>query len=139
MRVELHAYDTSSKNVTVQPYENFKTTVRKDNGKWVDIDKFFDFEETPALENWEFEWANTIEAVVSEDVDPVNVAVTSRIWRKLKFDKPGTYDVSVQYGPKEGYTVRYTVIEVNYSFCYFNNLSVSVIYIYISNHLLKSI
>ncbi|KAI9276849.1 alkaline-phosphatase-like protein [Phascolomyces articulosus] len=111
LRVELHAYDVSNVTATPEPYENFKTTVRKDNGKWVDIDKFFDYEETPALENWDFEWVNSIEAAVSKEVDPVNVAVTSRIWRKLKFDKPGTYDVSVQYGPKEGYTVRYTVIE----------------------------
>ncbi|KAI7853651.1 alkaline-phosphatase-like protein [Circinella umbellata] len=111
LRVELHAYDTSFTNKTVEPYENFKTTVRRNNGPWVDVDQFFNFEETPALENWDFEWANTIESVVSDDVAPVPVAVTSRIWRKLKFDKPGTYDVSVQYGPKEGYTVRYTVIE----------------------------
>ncbi|KAI9497358.1 alkaline-phosphatase-like protein [Zychaea mexicana] len=111
LRVELHAYDKNTSNPAPEAYSNFKTTVRKDGGKWRDVDDFFDYEETPALDNWNFEWVDSIETSLSEDAKPVDVAVTSRIWRKLKFDKPGTYDVSVQYGPKEGYTVRYTVIE----------------------------
>ncbi|KAI9493876.1 alkaline-phosphatase-like protein [Zychaea mexicana] len=111
LRVELHAYDKNTSNPAPEAYSNFKTIVRKDGGKWVDVDDFFDYEETPALENWDFEWVDSIKTLISEDAKPVDVAVTSRIWRKLKFDKPGTYDVSVQYGSEEGYTVRYTVIE----------------------------
>lgn len=37
--------------------------------------------------------------------------VASRIWRKLKFDKPGTYYVKVDYGSKKSYTARYKVVE----------------------------
>ncbi|KAI7853643.1 alkaline-phosphatase-like protein [Circinella umbellata] len=117
LRVELHAYDTNTSNPVPEPYKNFKTTIRKDNGKWVDIEKFFELEDLSpsAIEHWNFSWVNSIDVKYADVFDtsdkPVDVAVSSRIWRKLKFDKPGTYDVSVQYGPKDAYTVRYTVVE----------------------------
>lgn len=111
LRVELHAYDKDNSTVP-EPYTSFKTLVRKDGkGKWQNADDFFGFEQTPALENWNFTWANTIEATLKEE-SGVDVAVTSRIWRKIKFDEPGTYDVAVQYGPKDYYTVRYNVVQV---------------------------
>ncbi|CDH59936.1 alkaline phosphatase [Lichtheimia corymbifera JMRC:FSU:9682] len=110
LRVELHAYDKDNSTVP-EPYTSFKTLVRKDGkGKWQNADDFFGFEQTPALENWNFTWANTIEATLKEE-SGVDVAVTSRIWRKIKFDEPGTYDVAVQYGPKDYYTVRYNVVQ----------------------------
>lgn len=111
MRVELHAYDKDNSTVP-EPYTSFKTLVRKDGkGKWQNADDFFGFEQTPALENWNFTWANSIEATLQEEPG-IDVAVTSRIWRKIKFDEPGTYDVAVQYGPKDYYTVRYNVVQV---------------------------
>lgn len=117
LRVELHAYDKNTSNPTPEPYTNFKTLVRKDNGKWKDADEFFQFDETPALEKWNFSWIDSIETAYAEALNssakPIDVAVTARIWRKLKFDEPGTYEVAVQYGPKDSYIVRYTVIEVS--------------------------
>ena len=120
LRVELHAYDTDTSKPVPDAYTQFKTTVRKNNGKWVDIEKFFELEEKAPIENWNFDWINSADVkyanIFNTSAEPVEVAVAARAWRKLKFDKPGTYDVSVQYGPKDAYTVRYTVIEVYINF-----------------------
>ncbi|KAI8374235.1 alkaline-phosphatase-like protein, partial [Radiomyces spectabilis] len=110
LRVELHAYDEDASKPTPPPIDEFKTAVRRGNGKWVDIDRFFDLS-TPPLEHWDFNWTNSIDALYSDEHKPINVAVSSRIYRKLKFDEPGTYDVRVQYSPKQSYTVRYDVVE----------------------------
>ncbi|KAI9490802.1 alkaline-phosphatase-like protein [Zychaea mexicana] len=115
LRVELHAYDRNTSNPAPEPYTQFKTTVRKDDGPWTDANEFFATPDIPALEYWNFTWAYSAEAHYSKEEGggkkPIDVNVSSRVWRKLKFDEPGRYDVSVQYSPKEAYTVRYTVIE----------------------------
>ncbi|KAI8139995.1 alkaline phosphatase [Fennellomyces sp. T-0311] len=115
LRVELHAYDENTANPVPEPYGQFKTTIRKNHGKWVDIDTFFDLEGPAPIEHWNFDWINSADVKYADlfntSAKPVEVAVSARAWRKLKFDKPGTYDVSVQYGPKDAYTVRYTVVE----------------------------
>ncbi|KAI9311773.1 alkaline-phosphatase-like protein [Dichotomocladium elegans] len=113
LRVELHDYDKEAANAkdSAPPvfFDNFKTQVRRNHGPWKDIDHFFGAE-TPALENWHYNWTHSIDSRFN-GAPKIDVSVNSRIWRKLKFDKPGVYDVSVQYGPKSGYTVRYNVIE----------------------------
>lgn len=109
----MHAYDKENKNATqVTPYTHFKTQVRKDGGPWQDASSFFHMDHEPGLENWNFTWVDSIDARFGSDPG-VDVAVSSRIWRKLKFDSPGVYDVSVTYGKKNAYTVRYTVPEVS--------------------------
>lgn len=112
MRVETHAYDTSNKASPPAALTSFKTRVRKDGGKWKDIDEFFGIEHSPALERWNFTWIDSID-VAYNDAQGTVVNVASKIWHKLKFDEPGTYDVTVQYSPKDAYTVRYTVVEVS--------------------------
>ncbi|KAI8139990.1 alkaline-phosphatase-like protein [Fennellomyces sp. T-0311] len=115
LRVELHAYEKDTSKPVPEPYSSFKTAIRKDGGRWMDANKFFDIDEPPELQYWNFTWTDSIETRYAKalglDKKPVDVNVSSRVWRKLKFDEPGTYDVSVQYGPKDAYTVRYTVIE----------------------------
>lgn len=109
----MHAYDKENKNATqVTPYTHFKTQVRKDGGPWQDASSFFHMDQEPGLENWNFTWVDSIDARFGSDPG-VDVAVSSRIWRKLKFDSPGIYDVSVTYGKKNAYTVRYNVPEVS--------------------------
>ncbi|KAL1932005.1 hypothetical protein VTP01DRAFT_9061 [Rhizomucor pusillus] len=110
LRVETHAYDTSNKASPPAALTSFKTRVRKDGGKWKDIDEFFGIEHSPALERWNFTWIDSID-VAYNDAQGTVVNVASKIWHKLKFDEPGTYDVTVQYSPKDAYTVRYTVVE----------------------------
>ncbi|KAI8071798.1 alkaline-phosphatase-like protein [Gongronella butleri] len=114
LRVELHAYDKNTAHPVPAPYKSFKTLVRKDNGPWEDASRYF-HKPTPALENWNFNWTQSLEAKYAKqlelDVKPVTVAVTSRAWRKLHFDKPGTYYVKVEYGPKKSYTARYKVVK----------------------------
>ncbi|KAF7726048.1 hypothetical protein EC973_009113, partial [Apophysomyces ossiformis] len=44
-------------------------------------------------------------------LDSINVAISSRIWKKLEFDEPGTYEVKVEYGPKQAHTVQYQVVQ----------------------------
>lgn len=112
LRVETHAYDTSNKASPPAALTSFKTRVRKDGGKWKDIDEFFGIEHSPALERWNFTWIDSID-VAYNDAQGTVVNVASKIWHKLKFDEPGTYDVTVQYSPKDAYTVRYTVVEVS--------------------------
>ncbi|KAI8148256.1 alkaline-phosphatase-like protein [Fennellomyces sp. T-0311] len=115
LRIELHAYDRNTSNPAPKHYTRFKTTVRKDDGEWIEASEFFGFQNTPSLERWTFGWKDTVEANYAEnmkiDRKPVDVNVSSQIWRKIKFNAPGTYEISVQYGPKEAYTVRYTVIQ----------------------------
>ncbi|KAI7860469.1 alkaline-phosphatase-like protein [Circinella umbellata] len=115
LRVELHAYDKNTKSPAPDFYKDFKTTVRKENGPWIDVNEFFDIQENPTLEYWNFTWADSAEVFYADALGngkkPIDVNVSSRVWRKLKFDEPGTYDVSVQYSSTEAYTVRYTVIE----------------------------
>ncbi|SAM00751.1 hypothetical protein [Absidia glauca] len=114
LRVEVHAYDKKNKNPPPTPYKAFKTTVRKDNGDWVDASRYFHHTQ-PSLEQWNFNWTNSLEVeyadLLKSDAKPVKVNVASRIWRKLKFDKPGTYYVKVDYGSKKSYTARYKVVE----------------------------
>ena len=80
------------------------------------MNEFFGIQENPKLEHWNFTWADSAEVFYADALGngkkPIDVNVSSRVWRKLKFDEPGTYDVSVQYSPTDAYIVRYTVIEV---------------------------
>ncbi|OAD68755.1 hypothetical protein PHYBLDRAFT_136301 [Phycomyces blakesleeanus NRRL 1555(-)] len=113
LRVELHAYDEDTSKPTPAPYTQFKTTVRKNNGPWSDVNRYFDLP-NPKLEEWNFSWVNSIDAHLGtikdgKPVSPVNVAVSSRAWRKLKFKEAGSYEIKVEYGPKQSYTVKYTV------------------------------
>ncbi|KAF7720871.1 hypothetical protein EC973_005892 [Apophysomyces ossiformis] len=114
LRVELHAYDKNTSNPTPAPYKHFKTLVRKNKQKWQDVSHYFG-KSTPRIESWEFPWIHSIDAqyghLTGHTEDPINVAVSSRIWRKLKFDEPGTYEVKVEYGPKQAYTVQYQVVQ----------------------------
>ncbi|ORZ19805.1 alkaline-phosphatase-like protein [Absidia repens] len=114
LRVELHAYDKNSRESTPVPYKSFKTKVRKDNGDWVDASRYFHHPQ-PKVEQWNFNWTQSLEVeyadLLHSDAKPIDVAVTSRIWRKLKFDQPGTYYVKLEYGPKKSYTARYKVVE----------------------------
>ncbi|KAI9276853.1 alkaline-phosphatase-like protein [Phascolomyces articulosus] len=115
LRVELHSYDKKARTPAPEPYTQFKTTIRKNNGSWMDVNEFFGFQHPPELQHWHFSWIDSIETRYAKqlglDKVPVDVNVSSRVWRKIKFDEPGTYDISVQYGPKDAYTVRYTVIQ----------------------------
>lgn len=67
------------------------------------------------MENWQFNWTQSLEVeyskILKNNAKPINVDVTSRIWRKLKFNRPGTYYVKVEYGPKQSYTARYKVVD----------------------------
>lgn len=130
LRVELHAYDKENKNNATQvtPYTHFKTQVRKDGGPWQDASSFFHMDQEPGLENWNFTWVDSIDARFGSDPG-VDVAVSSRIWRKLKFDSPGVYDVSVTYGKKNAYTVRYTVPEVSERIYYIHVVIIIMTYI----------
>lgn len=115
LRVELHAYDKDTSKPTPAPYTEFKTVIRKDRGNWVDINKFFKTSQ-PEIENWTFNWVDSIETQFSEYLNntnkPVEVAVASRAWRKLKITTPGDYEVQVQYGPnKSSYSAKYTIVE----------------------------
>ncbi|RCH99709.1 hypothetical protein CU097_015283 [Rhizopus azygosporus] len=115
LRVELHAYDKDRSKPTPAPYKHFKTTIRKNKGNWVDLNKFFKLKSEPKLESWKFNWTDSIETQYASDLQngrkPVEVAVASRAWRKLKLTEPGTYEVKVQYGPKKSYTVQYEVVQ----------------------------
>lgn len=121
MRVELHAYDKDRSKPTPAPYKHFKTTIRKNKGNWVDLNKFFKLKSEPKLESWKFNWTDSIETQYASDLQngrkPVEVAVASRAWRKLKLTEPGTYEVKVQYGPKKSYTVQYEVVQVTLFLC----------------------
>lgn len=121
MRVELHAYDKDRSKPTPAPYKHFKTTIRKNKGNWVDLNKFFKLKSEPKLESWKFNWTDSIETQYASDLQngrkPVEVAVASRAWRKLKLTEPGTYEVKVQYGPKKSYTVQYEVVQVTLFSC----------------------
>ena len=121
LRVELHNYDKDG-NTTApppKPISNFKTLVRRDKGPWKQASDYFDL--TPPVEHWDFAWKNSIEATYGE-ANPLNVTVASRIWRKIKFDKPGTYEVKVEYGAKQSYTVRYNVVKVFYTYAFSTTL-----------------
>lgn len=115
MRVELHAYDKDTSNPTPAAYKEFKTTIRKDRGEWVDINTFFKIKTQPKIENWNFDWIDSIEtqyaSILNSTRKPIEVAVASRAWRKLKINTPGNYEVKVQYGPKQSYTAMYTIVE----------------------------
>lgn len=117
LRVELHAYDKDASKPTPEAYKDFKTTIRKDNGKWVDVNEYF-HHKTPKIENWNFNWTDSIETLYASELKngnkPINVAVTSRAWRKLQLKNPGIYEVKVQYGPKSYYTAQYKVVEVRH-------------------------
>lgn len=97
------------------PYKEFKTSIRKSGGEWVDINKFFGIEKQPQIENWNFQWVDSIEthyaSVLNNSNKPIDVAVAARAWRKLKINEPGNYEVRVQYGPKQFYTVNYTIVD----------------------------
>ncbi|KAI9258352.1 alkaline-phosphatase-like protein [Helicostylum pulchrum] len=115
LRVELHAYDKDTSKPTPAAYKEFKTVIRKDRGNWVDINKFFKIKSTPKIENWTFDWVDSIETQFSEFLNntnkPIEVAVASRAWRKLKITTPGDYEVKVEYGPKKSYSAKYTIVE----------------------------
>lgn len=115
LRVELHAYDKDHSKPTPAPYKEFKTTIRKNGGEWVDINKFFHIKKQPQIENWHFGWVDSIEtqyaASLNNSNKPIDVAVAARAWRRVKIDQPGTYEVKVQYGPKQSYSAKYTVIQ----------------------------
>ncbi|KAG1436673.1 hypothetical protein G6F56_013458 [Rhizopus delemar] len=91
LRVELHAYDKNRSRPTPDAYNQFKTSIRKDNGKWVDLNVFF--KSQSSLETWKFNWTDSIETEYSSNLKngktPVQVAVASRAWRKLRLDRPG--------------------------------------------------
>ncbi|GAA5816809.1 hypothetical protein MFLAVUS_010343 [Mucor flavus] len=115
LRVELHAYDKDTSKPTPAAYKEFKTVIRKDRGDWVDINKFFKIKSTPKIENWTFDWVDSIETQFSKFLNntnkPIEVAVASRAWRKLKITTPGDYEVKVEYGPKKSYSAKYTIVE----------------------------
>lgn len=117
LRVELHAYDKDTSKPTPKPYDQFKTTIRKDKGKWVDVNKFFKIKSQPVIENWKFNWTDSIEkhyaSVLQNGQKPIQVAVAARAWRKLRLTEPGLYEIKVQYGSKKSYTVQYQVVEVD--------------------------
>ncbi|ORX62255.1 alkaline phosphatase-like protein [Hesseltinella vesiculosa] len=114
LRVELHAYDEDTTKPVPSPFTTFKTTVRKNHGSWKDASQYF-HASVPPLEQWHFNWTQSIETKYAKqlalDAKPVDVAVTSRVWRKLQFKQPGVYDVKVEYGPKSSYVARYTVVQ----------------------------
>ncbi|CAO3620128.1 unnamed protein product [Cunninghamella echinulata] len=117
LRVELHAYDEDPNKPTPAPYKSFKTLVRKERGGWTDASNFFKLQQhQPPLENWQFNWTHSLEVeyakILKNNAKPIKVDVTSRIWRQLKFDQPGTYYVKVEYGPKQSYTARYKVVDI---------------------------
>lgn len=115
IRVELHAYGKDSSAPTPSPYTNFTTTIRKNNGKWHDINDYFKLKKKPALENWKFNWTDSIDtyyaSLLKNDQKPIPVAVTSRAWRKVKLTEPGEYEVKVTYGNRQSYSVKYVVVE----------------------------
>ncbi|KAI9264892.1 alkaline-phosphatase-like protein [Phascolomyces articulosus] len=117
LRVELHAYDKNTNHPAPAPFQHFETTIRREDGPWMDVNDFFGIVENkqPALEYWNFTWADSAQVFYAEPLGtnkkPIDVNVSSRVWRKLKFDEPGTYDVSVRYSPTEAYTVRYSVVQ----------------------------
>ncbi|KAI8984321.1 alkaline-phosphatase-like protein [Mycotypha africana] len=115
LRVELHAYDSDRSKPTPPAYTDFKTTIRKGNGKWHDINDYLKLHKQPKIENWNFGWVDSIDtqyaAILNNTNKPINVNVTSRAWRKVKLTEPGEYEVKVQYGPKSSYSVKYTVVE----------------------------
>jgi hypothetical protein len=115
LRVELHAYDKDTSKPTPAPYKDFKTTIRKGKGKWHDINSYFRLHKQPKIENWNFEWIDSIEtqyaSILNNTNKPIDVAVAARAWRKIKLDEPGEYEIKVQYGPKKSYSVKYNVVE----------------------------
>ncbi|CEP08239.1 hypothetical protein [Parasitella parasitica] len=115
IRVELHAYDKDTSKPTPPAYKEFKTTIRKGNGKWYDINDYFKIKSQPKIENWDFNWVDSIDTMYAELLNntnkPVNINVASRIWRKLRLTEPGEYEVKVQYGPKSSYSAKYLVVE----------------------------
>ncbi|OBZ90747.1 Alkaline phosphatase H [Choanephora cucurbitarum] len=115
LRVELHAYDKDTSQPTPAPYKEFKTTIRKGNGKWHDINEYFKLKKQPQIENWNFEWIDSIDtqyaSVLNNTNKPIEVAVAARAWRRIKLTEPGEYEIKVQYSPKKSYSVKYFVVE----------------------------
>lgn len=113
--MELHAYDKDTSKPTPAAYKEFKTTIRKGKGKWHDINDYFKVKKHPKIENWDFDWVDSIDTMYSGLLNntnkPINVNVASRAWRKLRLTEPGEYEVKVQYGPKSSYTAKYLVVE----------------------------
>ncbi|KAI9473824.1 MAG: alkaline-phosphatase-like protein [Benjaminiella poitrasii] len=117
LRVELHAYNNDSSIPAPAAFKEFKTTIRKGNGKWYDINEYFRLygKQQPAIETWSFDWIDSIEtqyaSILNNTNKPIPVNVASRAWRKLKLVESGEYEVKVQYGPKQSYSVKYIVVE----------------------------
>ncbi|RCI05055.1 hypothetical protein CU098_011345 [Rhizopus stolonifer] len=115
LRVELHAYDKDTSKPTPAPYKEFKTTIRKGNGKWYDINDYFKLKKQPKIENWTFDWIDSIDtqyaSVLNKTNKPIEVAVASRAWRRIKLIESGEYEIKVQYSPKKSYSVKYHVVE----------------------------
>ncbi|KAL1893820.1 hypothetical protein Cpir12675_003976 [Ceratocystis pirilliformis] len=96
LRVEVHAplNGTEAFNNGV-PDEAFTTTIRKVGEEVArPISEFFHNEE-PELETWQFGWYEDRFAKDAKSKSLVNVA--SRIYRRIRINEPGNYEVTLTY------------------------------------------
>lgn len=95
LRVEVHAPANGSEAFNDgKPDEDFSVTIAKKGGEPKDVGSFFGVEE-PELERWEFGWYEDLFAEDKDEETVVNVA--SRIYRAVKLDEPGEYEVKLSY------------------------------------------
>ncbi|KAL2889111.1 Alkaline phosphatase [Ceratocystis lukuohia] len=96
LRVEVHAPENGSEafNNGV-PDHAFTTTIRKVGEEVArPISEFFPVDE-PELETWQFGWHEDLFAKDAKSKSIVNVA--SRIYRRIRINEPGRYEVTLTY------------------------------------------
>ena len=95
LRVEVHAPLNGSEAFNDgKPDEDFSVTISKKGDKPVGVAEYFKLDE-PDVESWDFGWYEDLFAEDRGEETRVNVA--SKIYRRLKLDEPGEYEVTLSF------------------------------------------
>lgn len=108
LRVEVHAPETGFESFNDgKPDEKFEVTIAKKGGETSSLEDFFERQEKPELEKWNFSWYEDLYAEDNKEETKVNVA--SKIWRRLAIYEPGEYEVTLSYYGNKTTTANWTV------------------------------
>lgn len=110
VRLEVHAPVNGSEAFNGgNPDTGFTLTVGPVNGTAVPVAQFFNTNQNPSLERWNFTWYEDLFAQDAKTPSVVNVA--SKIYRYVSINTPGEYVATLKYYNGTNTTAHWTVLQ----------------------------